>query len=84
MEDSFKIPVTYKGKELELEANLITTGYIHKFHVDVQGVGVYFEPDENRNYRAILDEQAIDKNLKPNIELIKLVSNKIEELFSRR
>jgi hypothetical protein len=74
--------VTYKNEELELVAKLITTGYIHKFHVDIQGTGVYFEPDEERHYRAILDEEAIEKNLKPNVELIKLISNKIEELFS--
>ena len=81
MEESFKLPVTYKNKELEFEAKLLAFGYVHKFHIDIDGVEVLFEPDEESNYRAILDEEALAKQLKPNIELVQLVGNKIAELF---
>ncbi|WP_207534740.1 hypothetical protein [Desertivirga arenae] len=83
MEEGFKIPVIYKGQEREFEASLITTGYIHKFHVSIEGVGLYFEPDEERNYRAVLDEKAMEKQQRPNVELVRLTGLKIEELFKR-
>ena len=83
MEEGFKLPIIYKGQEREFEATLLTTGYTHKFHVDIDGVGVYFEPDEERNYRAIIDENALAKQLKPDLELVGLVGDKIEELFKK-
>jgi hypothetical protein len=83
MEEGFKLPVTYKSQEREFEATLMATGYTHKFHVDIDGIGVYFEPDEERNYRAMLDENALAKQLKPNVELVGLVGGKIEELFKK-
>ena len=67
MEEGFKLPIVYQGQEREFEATFIATGYTHKFHVDIEGVGVYFEPDEERNYRAILDEEALAKQLKPRL-----------------
>lgn len=83
MEEGFKLPVVYKGQEREFEATLITTGYTHRFHVDIDGVGLYFEPDEERNYRAILDEKAIAEQLRPNVDLVRLTGLKIEELFKK-
>ncbi|WP_207420641.1 hypothetical protein [Desertivirga brevis] len=83
MEEGFTLPILYKGQERDFAATLITTGYTHKFHVDIDGVGIYFEPDEERNYRAILDEEAIAKQLKPNVDLVRLIGLKIEELFKK-
>lgn len=81
MEDSFKVVVTYKGKKEAFEAKLITYGYSYHFQVDIEGVTVLYEPDEERRYRARLDDEAIEKQFKPNVELVKLVGKKIEELF---
>ena len=53
MNDPFNLPVTYKGTELGFPAQLLQLGYLHKFQVDVNGQMVMFEPDEDRNYRAI-------------------------------
>ena len=50
----FEIPVTWKGKDLSFPAQLQQTGYTHRILVDVDGVEVALEPDESRNYRAIL------------------------------
>ncbi|WP_207427979.1 hypothetical protein [Pedobacter sp. SYSU D00535] len=83
MEEGFKLPITYKGQEKELEATLTASGYTHKFHVDIDGVGVFFEPDEERNYRAVLDPKSIELNLSPNLDLLRLVGNKLEELFKQ-
>jgi phage-related protein len=80
MEDSLKIPVTYKGEELEFDAKLVPYGYIHRLLIDVEGIEVYFEPDEDRQYRAILSDEALSKNLTPNIELIKLIVEVLNQI----
>ncbi|WP_423149725.1 hypothetical protein [Rubrolithibacter danxiaensis] len=81
MEETFTLKANYKGEERGFEAKLVSYGYSYRFHVDIDGVGVFFEPDEERRYRAILDNEAIEKNLKSNVELVQLVGKKIEELF---
>ena len=55
MDDQFELPVEYKGEHLLLNASSLVTGYNHKFNVDVNGLIIVFEPDEERNYRAVLN-----------------------------
>ena len=54
--ENFELPVTYSGEELLLPASFGTWGYSHRITMDLNGVIVYFEPDEERNYRALLAE----------------------------
>lgn len=54
MEESFYIPVTYKGKDLQFEASLQRRGYIHIIAVDVYGTMVTFERDEEGNWRGLI------------------------------
>ncbi len=67
MEDTFQIPVTYQGKELQFDAQLLQLGYTRKIQVDVYGVIIFLEKDDEANYRAVLanvkDESKIDKEL---------------------
>jgi hypothetical protein len=46
----------------------------------VEGVKVYFEPDEERQYRAILSEEANEKGIVPNVELIKMIAEVLNNL----
>ena len=64
MAEQFELPVEHKGEKRFLKATLNVYGYTHKFHVDVDGEIVIFEPDEERNYRAVIDYDKIghDKN----------------------
>jgi hypothetical protein len=80
MDEVLRIPVEYKGEEIEFEANLIPYGYIHRLVVDVEGVEVHFEPDEERQYRAILSDRAIEKNLVPNVELVKKIAEVLNKI----
>ena len=69
MGESFTLTIEHRGSEQQLEAQLLATGYTHKFIVLVNGVEVFFERDEEGSYRAILpgaDEktrQTIDREL---------------------
>jgi hypothetical protein len=76
MEDSFDLPVVYKGEEVLFPARLLQTGYTHRFEVDVYGTPVYFEPDEERNYRALVDTDGEGKEVP--LELFKAIAAGIE------
>ena len=61
--ESFLLPVMFKGEERMMAAELSTFGYIHRINIDVDGVPVFFEPDEERNYRAVLADPTINSKL---------------------
>ena len=61
MTQELELPVTYKGEELLFPAKFQFLGYTHRFLVNVYGEEVLFEPDEERNYRALLAENKLTK-----------------------
>jgi hypothetical protein len=81
MNESFDIPVSFKGETLFFSSRLLQCGYTHKFVVDVYGQPVYFEPDEERNYRAIIETADINTNKELNFELLKAVAHAIEAII---
>jgi hypothetical protein len=78
MDEPFSIVVICHGQEYSFEARLATMGYTHKFYVMINGMEVIYEPDEERSYRAIMNDigQGVIKD--SDIELIKAVGDKIE------
>jgi len=81
MEDSYSIDVDFRGKDYSFEAILVAVGYIHKFRIVINGVEVTFEPDEERNYRAILNTSDQSSIKGVDIELIKAVGEKIQSIL---
>jgi hypothetical protein len=64
--DEFDVAVEFHGKHLSFPARLLMFGYSYKIEVEVNTIKVLFEPDEERNYRALVDEsdrQTIDVEL---------------------
>ena len=57
MDEGFELPVVYKNKELLLPATFIKAGYSYKIRITVDGQPVFFEPDEERNWRAMVDTE---------------------------
>jgi hypothetical protein len=49
MTQDFDLPVSYRGKELLFPAALQASRFSHQFLVDVYGLEILFEPDEERN-----------------------------------
>ncbi len=78
MDDIFEIPVDYKGKTLLFAAKLLVYQYSYKIQVDVNGIDVMFEPDEERNYRAVLSSPELVNNHKIDKELIREIAETIE------
>jgi hypothetical protein len=80
--DEFDLPVMYNGEEILFNSSLQVTGYTHRFIVDVYGQSVIFEPDEERNYRAIISVEDLNSNKNIDQELLKMISEKITEIIS--
>ena len=76
MNELFDLPVTYQGEELLLPAQLLQSGYIHQFKVEVNGQEVVFENDEEGNYRAMVDAEKVAKQI--DVEFLKAIAEGIE------
>jgi hypothetical protein len=80
MDDSFELLVTYNNKELHFPARLLQYGYTAKLEVDIERTKVLFEPDEERNWRAVISYEDVQANKKLNAKLLKAIAESIETL----
>ena len=78
MDDDFIIEVIVNKVVYGFEAQLVEVGYIHKVMVVINNINVIYEPDEERNYRAIITDKDIPLVRQTDIELIQAVGNAIE------
>ena len=79
MEDALHLPVTYKGTDLEFPVVVRKWGLSYRFEVDVDGTPVYFEPDEEGNLRAIIEEGPQRKM--PPLELLKIIGETLQSIL---
>ncbi|HEV7781160.1 MAG TPA: hypothetical protein VGO58_07820 [Chitinophagaceae bacterium] len=80
MEDEFNLPVVFEDKALLFPARLLNYGYSSKLEVDVNGTRVLFEPDEERNWRALVSFEGLQANKKLDAGLLKAIAEAIEKL----
>ena len=80
MDDYFEIPVMYKGEERSFTSRLLMTGYSHKFEVQVDEQLILFEPDEDQNYRAIIDQSQLEKISQMDVNLLQAIAEVIESI----
>ena len=78
MNETFEIPVRYKGKELLYTAAVIRYGYVHRIKIDVEGQIIFLEKDEQGNYRAIGDE---NNNKDIDRELVQAIVSSVEAIL---
>ena len=81
MDNTFELDVDFNGETYEFEGNLIIGGYLHKIELDVQGTKVYFEPDEERNYRALMSVEDLNKS-ELSIGLLKAIGHRLDSLLT--
>ena len=80
MEDEFQIPVIINGKELSFSASIIASGYITKIAVKIYGETVFYEPDEEGQYRALISNESLNNEPQINVELLKEIAKTIESV----
>ena len=61
MSESFTITVALDGKERAFNAHWQQMGYTHRFTVDIDGVTIWFEPDEEGSDRAVAAPEQEEK-----------------------
>ena len=71
-----RLPI--KGEEILFPARLEQNGFTHRIVVDAYGCEVFFEPDEEQAYRAIIDPEQLTKLV--TVELLKAITEAIEEV----
>lgn len=77
MAESFTLDVLYKNIPRQFDAELRVTGYTYRIMVSVNDQEIIFEPDEERNYRAVLPDNAKKQNV-PDVELLKAIASGLE------
>jgi hypothetical protein len=81
MQEQFELPVILNSEELHFPARLLNYGYSYKLEVDIEGSTVLFEPDEERNWRALIAPEEINANKKISVALLKAIAFSIEEIL---
>jgi len=79
--DEFQLPVTYNNETVYYTTVFLQYGYSYKLQVDIAGTPVFFEPDEERNWRAMLSYEDMLANKKLDAALLRAIAQSIEELF---
>jgi len=82
MDEQFDLPIQYKGDHLIFKGALIVHGYTHKFNVDVNGQTIVFEPDEERNYRAVINPLDLESHKNIDIGLLKIIAEALWEIVN--
>lgn len=77
MNESFELPVQFRDRTIMLPAALQSWGYSHRILVTVDDQEIVFEPDEERNYRALVP----DREKAPELEMLKAIAESIESVF---
>jgi hypothetical protein len=82
MNESFEITVAYKNETYSFNAKLLQYGYSHRIVVSVNNGDIIFEPDEERNYRALVDPWDT-RNAKQQLDLglLKAIAETIESIL---
>jgi hypothetical protein len=78
MDEPFFIDVVVNGHTHSFATTLVSSGYTHKFQVLINGLEVIFEPDEERNFRAIINDAASASVKAGDLELIAAVGAVIQ------
>lgn len=77
MADSFDITVAFKGTEHQFPAELRPFGFSYRIWVKVGEAELLFEPDEERNFRAILHNE-IPHHRQPDPALVAAIAAELE------
>ena len=81
MEEQFELPVVFNKQELHFPAKLLNYGYSYKLEVEIEGTKVLFEPDEERNWRAVLMPGSMDHAKTSHPDLYRSIAEALDRLF---
>ena len=81
LDNSFELPVTYNGTDHLFPSILLTYGYSYKIAVTVFDTIINFEPDEEGNFRALVNPEEIKDNSAITKALLQLIAATLQEVL---
>lgn len=79
MDENFEIPVTYKGEELNFPASLVSRGYTYAIRVNINGQHINFEPDEEKNFRALITMEEMEAGITFDKALLEAIAGTLKQ-----
>ena len=79
-ENDFDLPVVYNNEERLFPSRLYEWGYGYKIDVYIEDSIISFERDEERNWRAMINPETLNKNAKVTGALIQAIVVSLDEL----
>jgi hypothetical protein len=76
----FELTVLFNTQELVFPGKFLDYGYSSKIEMDIEGTKVLFEPDEERNWRALISFEDLLANKKLDKELLKAIAEAIDTI----
>ena len=81
MNETFELPVLVHNKPLVLPARLHQYGYAYQVEVEINESSIFFERDEERNWRAILHPSRSANPPTVKHELLQAIADALEKFF---
>jgi hypothetical protein len=79
--DEFELALKFKGKDMLLPARLMNYTTTYKLEVEIDGTKVLFEPDEERNWRAMISYEDAQANKKLDTALLELIAKELDAIL---
>jgi hypothetical protein len=78
--DSITLQVQKQGQSYEIEVRLVSYAYTYRFVLQLEQIEIYFEPDEERNLRAIVPpDTQLSQHQK---ELLSLIGDQLQAILN--
>lgn len=81
MNEDFEIPVAWKGEILHFPAKFLQYRYSYKIEVTINGHRFLFEPDEERNWRVLMDHDELKTMPNMPAGLLEATASVMDDLF---
>jgi hypothetical protein len=82
MTEPIVITVPYQGTEKQFEIQLEMTGYTYRIKAIVNEVTVFFEPDEEKQYRAVVPYENAEAGKKLDAGLLQAIAETLVKELS--
>jgi hypothetical protein len=80
MDEDFELPVHYNGKELHFPAKLTPFGHSYRIGIEVNGIVISFDKDEERNWRASVQNNHLSERNSVVPELLQAIAHSLDEV----
>jgi hypothetical protein len=75
--DEFELALNFNGRDMLLPVRLMNYATAYKLEVDIEGTKVLFEPDEERNWRAVISYEDVQANKSVDKNLLELIAEEL-------